>query len=67
LARTSPGLGLDDPDPVFYENYACGSVRNYTRYCNEEIMRLMNQQSQELDATPLVSEIEKDGAPPTLG
>jgi hypothetical protein len=30
-------------------------------------MRLMNQQSQELDATPLVSEIEKDGAPPTLG
>jgi hypothetical protein len=22
--------GLDDPDQMFYENYACGSDRNYT-------------------------------------
>jgi peptide/nickel transport system substrate-binding protein len=68
------GFGLDDPDPVFYENYACGSVRNYTGYCNEEIMRLIDQQSQELDAGKrhaLVAEIEKrlelDGARPTMG
>ena len=25
---------LDDPDVSFYENYACGSERNYTKYCN---------------------------------
>jgi peptide/nickel transport system substrate-binding protein len=68
------GFGLDDPDPVFYENYACGSVRNYTGYCNKEIMRLIDQQSQELDAKKrreLVAEIEKrlelDGARPTMG
>ena len=28
------GLGVDDPDAQFYENYACGSDRNYTGYCN---------------------------------
>jgi len=68
------GYGLDDPDPVFYENYACASVRNYTGYCNEEIMRLIDQQSQELDPRrrhALVAEIEKrlelDGARPTMG
>jgi len=26
--------GLDDPDQMFYENYACGSDRNYTGYCS---------------------------------
>ena len=31
------GLGVDDPDANFYENYACGSPRNYTDYCNEEM------------------------------
>ena len=24
------GIGVDDPDAMFYENYACGSQRNYT-------------------------------------
>ena len=28
------GVGVDDPDAQFYENYACGSQRNYTGYCN---------------------------------
>ncbi len=31
------GIGPDDPDANFYENYACGSPRNYTSYCNEEV------------------------------
>ena len=43
------GLGIDDPDANFYENYACGSPRNYTDYCDEGVMKLIEQQSQELD------------------
>jgi hypothetical protein len=29
--------GVDDPDAQFYENYACGSDRNYTGYCNARL------------------------------
>jgi peptide/nickel transport system substrate-binding protein len=43
------GLGTDDPDANFYENYACGSPRNYSQYCNEEVMKMFDRQSQELD------------------
>ena len=39
----------DDPDATFYEHYACGSPRNYSGYCDPEITRLIEQQSQELD------------------
>ena len=31
------GLGIDDPDANFYENYACGSPRNYSQYCSEQV------------------------------
>jgi peptide/nickel transport system substrate-binding protein len=44
------GLGTDDPDANFYENYACGSPRNYSQYCSEEMMKAFERQSQELDA-----------------
>ncbi|HEY3065298.1 MAG TPA: ABC transporter substrate-binding protein [Methylomirabilota bacterium] len=44
------GLGADDPDGNFYENYACGSPRNYTHYCSEQVMKMIDQQSQEIDA-----------------
>ncbi len=43
------GLGTDDPDANFYENYACASPRNYSQYCNEEVMKMFDRQSQELD------------------
>ena len=43
------GRGIDDPDVYLYENYKCGTSRNYTDYCNEETDRLIDQQSQELD------------------
>src|ERR1051326_8456317 len=36
VAMNGTGSGVDDPDQQFYENYACGSARNYTRYCNPE-------------------------------
>lgn len=43
------GNGIDDPDQAFYENYACGSERNYTHYCNKDIEKLFDQQSVETD------------------
>src|SRR5213595_2477124 len=45
------GLGPDDPDANFYENYGCGTPRNYSQYCSEEVMKLIDAQSQELDPT----------------
>jgi len=56
------GAGIDDPDAQFYENYACGSDRNYTGYCNPEIDKLFDQQSMEGDQEKrrrLVWEIDK--------
>jgi peptide/nickel transport system substrate-binding protein len=41
--------GLDDPDQMFYENYACGSDRNYTGYCNSQVDTLIDRQSMEAD------------------
>jgi peptide/nickel transport system substrate-binding protein len=38
---------VDDPDQQFYENYACGSERNYSGYCNREIEKLFDQESME--------------------
>jgi peptide/nickel transport system substrate-binding protein len=43
------GIGPDDPDANFYENYACGSPRNYSAYCSEQVMKMIDEQSQELD------------------
>jgi peptide/nickel transport system substrate-binding protein len=68
------GLGVDDPDANFYENYACGSPRNYTGYCDEQVMKLIDAQSQELDVKKrmaLVAQIqrklEEDAARPVMG
>ena len=41
--------GVDDPDQQFYENYVCGSDRNYTGYCNPEVDKLVDRQSMEAD------------------
>jgi peptide/nickel transport system substrate-binding protein len=43
------GNGIDDPDQALYENYACGSERNYTHYCNKDIEKLFDIQSVETD------------------
>jgi len=56
------GNGIDDPDQDFYENFACGSERNYTHYCNKDLEKLFDQQSAETDASKrksLVWEIDK--------
>ena len=56
------GTLVDDPDAMLYENYKCGGVGNYNNYCNAEIDKLIDQQSQEPNQETrkhLVWEIEK--------
>ncbi len=43
------GNAVDDPDQAFYENYSCGSERNYTHYCNRDLEKLFDRQSMETD------------------
>ncbi len=53
---------VDDPDQNFYENYGCGSARNFTQYCNKELQPLFNRQSMETDVEArkkLVWEIDR--------
>ena len=64
---------IDDPDQQFYENYACGSPRNYTGYCNPELDTLFDRQSLEKNdgkRKKLVWQIERklveDGARPII-
>jgi peptide/nickel transport system substrate-binding protein len=74
VALNLTGIGIDDPDANFFENFKCGSQRNFSGYCSEEIDRLMVQQSQALDRAArlkLVNEIDRklqlEGARPVLG
>ena len=67
------GSGVDDPDQQFYENYACGSQRNYTSYCNPAVDALIDKQSAEIDQAKrkqIVWEIDRklqeDGARPII-
>ncbi len=66
--------GFDDPDAYLFENYKCGSSRNYTDYCSEEMDKLIDLQSQELDrarrfriVTDIQKKLENDVARPMLG
>ena len=74
VAVNTTGIGPDDPDANFYENFKCGSARNYSDYCNKEIDSLIEKQSQTTDQKKrlqLVNEIDKrlqlDGARLMLG
>jgi peptide/nickel transport system substrate-binding protein len=74
LGANVSGFGLDDPDAIFYENYGCTSIRNYTGYCNELVTALIDRQSQELDprkrqaiVRQILIRLEEDGARPTMG
>jgi peptide/nickel transport system substrate-binding protein len=73
LGANLTGLGTDDPDANFYENYACGSPRNYSQYCSEEVMKMFDRQSQELDpkkrlamVVDIQKRLEQDAARPIL-
>jgi peptide/nickel transport system substrate-binding protein len=74
VAVNTTGIGPDDPDANFYENFKCGSARNYSDYCSKEIDSLIEKQSQTTDQKKrlqLVNEIDKrlqlDGARLMLG
>ena len=67
------GLGVDDPDANLYENFACGSPRNYSFYCDEHVTKMIDQQSQELDpkrrlgiVVTIQKKLEEDAARPVL-
>jgi peptide/nickel transport system substrate-binding protein len=73
IAINGTESGVDDPDQQFYENFVCGAIRNYTGYCNPEVDKLIDRQSQEPDAAKrkeLVWQIERrlaeDGARPII-
>lgn len=56
------GNALDDPDQAFYENFGCGSERNYSNYCDPGMQALFDKQSAEtnMDARrKLVWDIDK--------
>ena len=73
VGLNTTGNGVDDPDQNYYENFSCKSERNYTGYCNPEIEKLFDVQSQEKDIEKrkkIVWEIDKklleDGARPII-
>jgi peptide/nickel transport system substrate-binding protein len=62
VGLNNTGNAVDDPDQGFYENYACGSERNYTNYCNRDLQKLFDQQSMETNVEKrrkLVWEIDR--------
>jgi peptide/nickel transport system substrate-binding protein len=52
------GMEPDDPDVTFYESYGCGSPRNYVHWCDQELMRLFDQQSQEMDQARRLAQVQ---------
>ena len=49
VASNLTGAGIDDPDVMLVENFACKSANNFTKYCNREVDRLLAAQSAERD------------------
>ena len=49
VALNLTGVAVDDPDVALFENYGCGSLRNYNNYCDAEMTKLFQAQSRELD------------------
>ena len=74
IAANLTAVGVDDPDALLYEQYKCGSLRNATDYCNPEVDRLIELQSQELDPKKRLTlvlqiqrQLEEDVGKPMLG
>ena len=69
------GLGVDDPDANFYENFACGSPRNYSGYCNEQVMKMIEhavagarpQEAAGAWCGEIQKKLEEDAARPDAG
>ncbi|MGD9801927.1 MAG: ABC transporter substrate-binding protein [Hyphomicrobiaceae bacterium] len=62
IALNLSGVGIDDPDAVLKGAYACKSEANYTKYCNQEVEKLLDAQEKEFDTEKrkkIVWDIEK--------
>jgi peptide/nickel transport system substrate-binding protein len=62
VALNLAGAGIDDPDGVLKMGFACKSEANFSQYCNPQIDRLLDLQSQETDLAKrkqLVWQIER--------
>ena len=59
MAVNTTGIGPDDPDANLYENFKCGSPRNYSDYCNAEVDRLIDEQSQVLDPAKRLKAVQE--------
>ena len=73
IGVNNTGSAVDDPDQQFFENYGCGSERNYTGYCNGDLEKLFVEQSTTADQDKrkkLVWDIDRklqeDGARPIV-
>ena len=73
VALNITGVGIDDPDANLVENFTCKSERNFTRYCNPDVDKLISEQSRESDVEKrkrIVWDIEKrlveDAARPVI-
>ena len=73
IGQNNTGSGVDDPDQQFYENYSCGSERNYTGYCNPALEREFARQSMEADQEKrrnlvwaIDKQLQEDGARPII-
>jgi peptide/nickel transport system substrate-binding protein len=73
VALNVTGVGVDDPDANLVENFLCRSERNFTRYCNADVDRMIGEQSREADVEKrrqIVWSIEKklieDAARPVI-
>jgi peptide/nickel transport system substrate-binding protein len=49
VALNLAGAGIDDPDGVLKMGFACKSEANFSKYCNPEVDKLLDLQSQEPD------------------
>jgi len=61
IGSNQTAVTIDDPDAQFYENFTCGSTRNYADYCNPEMEKKYAAQSMETDdakRVELVHEID---------
>ncbi len=73
LSFYKSGPAIDDPDAGFHHWFKCASTLNFTRYCNREVDKKIDQQSMTVDPVrrkQLVQEIElklqQDVVRPTL-
>jgi peptide/nickel transport system substrate-binding protein len=73
IALNNTGSGVDDPDQQFFENYACGSQRNYTGYCNPALDKkfveqssMSNQEARKKLVWEIDKQLQEDGARPII-